>query len=235
MIASRDASVPLASACFEDLVAAFGADVENRAHRLALDLRLVVVEQLGQIGQRVAAAELAQQVDGRAANGRIRRALQPFDGPACRRRRRRSGSRSAARAAAAALRPTALRRAACTTTSPSDRHIAFTRSNCASSIVGRCVAMWRIIGPATSMSMAVTACWRRPSSARRPPACVSTPTSCSGGVEIADEQQVLDQRDDRRHQLAPAIVVLLDAQQVEHQRQVERPQRRSWRPSPATR
>ena len=45
-------------------------------------------------------------------------------------------------------------------------------------------------------------------------------------VEVADEQQILDQRDDRRHQLAPALVVLLDAQQVEHQRQVERAQRR---------
>ena len=45
-----------------------------------------------------------------------------------------------------------------------------------------------------------------------------------GGVEIADEQQILDERDDRRHHFAPALVDVLDAQQVEHQRQVERPQ-----------
>ena len=72
--------MPLASACFEHLVRLFGADVENRAHRLALHLRLVVVEQFGQIGQRVAAAELAQQINGRAPHGRVRRSFQPLDG-----------------------------------------------------------------------------------------------------------------------------------------------------------
>jgi hypothetical protein len=46
-----------------------------------------------------------------------------------------------------------------------------------------------------------------------------------GGVEIADEQQVLEQPDHRLHQLAPAPLILLDAQQVEDQREVERAER----------
>ena len=41
----------------------------------------VVVEQLGQLRQRLAAAELAQQIDGRPADGRIRRTLQSLDRP----------------------------------------------------------------------------------------------------------------------------------------------------------
>ena len=64
----------------QHLIRLLGPDVENRADRLALHLRLVVVEQLGQVGQRVAAAELAQQVDGRSPDGRIRRALQSLGG-----------------------------------------------------------------------------------------------------------------------------------------------------------
>ncbi len=45
------------------------------------------------------------------------------------------------------------------------------------------------------------------------------------GVEVADEKQVSEQRDDRPHQLAPALFVLLDAQQIEQQREIERAQR----------
>ena len=45
------------------------------------------------------------------------------------------------------------------------------------------------------------------------------------GVEVADQQQILEQADHRLHQLAPAIVVLLDPQQIEDQREVERAQR----------
>ena len=80
MIASRERSGAAGQRLFEHLVRLLGADVENRAHRFALHLRLVVVEQLGQIGQRVAAAELAQQVDGRPPDRRVRRALQPLGG-----------------------------------------------------------------------------------------------------------------------------------------------------------
>ena len=43
----------------------------------------------------------------------------------------------------------------------------------------------------------------------------------AGGVEVADEQQVLDQGDDRTHQGRPALGVFLDAQQVQDERQVE--------------
>ena len=147
-----------------------GADVEDRAHRFALHLRLVVVEQLGQIRQRVAAAELAQQVDGRPADRRVRRALQPLDGAPADGAERRSGSPSAARACAAALRPTAPRRAGgpalrrATRTSPSRARTARRRSSRGAS------TMWRIIGPATSMSIAVIACCRRAGRSAAPPA-----------------------------------------------------------------
>ena len=46
-----------------------------------------------------------------------------------------------------------------------------------------------------------------------------------GGVEVADEQQVLEVVRHGRHQRAPFVVVLLEAQQVEQQRQIEGPQR----------
>ena len=145
----------------ENAVGRVGADVQDRAHRFALHLRLVVVEQLGQVGQRVAAAELAHQVDRRPAHRRVRRVLQPLDRPPADRPEREQDRRSAARACAAAPRPTAPRRAAGPATSPSDTHIVLTRSNCASSIVARCVMMCRIIEPATSRSIAVIACCRR--------------------------------------------------------------------------
>ncbi len=44
--------------------------------------------------------------------------------------------------------------------------------------------------------------------------------------EIAHEQQILDERDDRRHHGTPAVVVFLDAQDVENQRQIQRSERR---------
>ena len=163
----------------EDSVRAVGADVQDRADRLALHLRLVVVEQLGQVGERVAAAELAHQVDGRAAHGGVGRALQPLDRRGVRRRRTRSGSRSGARAGGAAPRSTAPRRAAGRSPRRATMHIALTRSNCASSIVARWLMMCRIIEPATRTSIAVSACWRR---VRRSPrtraSCTRTPTSC---------------------------------------------------------
>ena len=43
------------------------------------------------------------------------------------------------------------------------------------------------------------------------------------GVEIADEQQIFEEPHDRRHHLAPLRVVRLDPQQIQQQRQVERP------------
>jgi hypothetical protein len=41
------------------------------------------------------------------------------------------------------------------------------------------------------------------------------------GVEVADQQLVFNLRDDRPHQVAPPDSVLLDAQQIEQQREVE--------------
>ena len=85
--------------------------------------------------------------------------------------------------------------------------------------------MLRIIGPATSMSMAVTAYCRRLWSISPAGRFLRQDgDELRRRVEIADQQQILDQRHDRRHHVAPAVVVVLDAQQVEHQRQVERPQ-----------
>ena len=139
MIASRDCVGAAGERLLEDLIRRVGADVEDRAHRLALHLRLVVVEQLGQVGQRLAAAELAQQVNRRPPHRRVRRVLQPLDRPAADRRRTPAGSRSAARACAARSSTDSASASGRTSTSPSDTHIALTRSNCASSIVARCV------------------------------------------------------------------------------------------------
>ena len=56
------------------------ADRENGAHRLALHVRLCVVEQRRQVRQRLRAAELAQQVDRGPPHGRVGRPAQLLDG-----------------------------------------------------------------------------------------------------------------------------------------------------------
>ena len=45
-----------------------------------------------------------------------------------------------------------------------------------------------------------------------------------GRIEIAYQEQILDLGDDRRHQLAPTGRVVLDAQEIREQQQVESPQ-----------
>ena len=45
------------------------------------------------------------------------------------------------------------------------------------------------------------------------------------GFEVADEEQILQKADDRRHQAVPPLLVFFDAQQVEEQREIERAQR----------
>ena len=112
-----------------------------------------------------------------------------------------------------------------TSTSPSDTHIALTRSNCASSMVARWVVMCRIIAPAISMSIAVMACCRRAVDRCRRLRATSTPITSIAASKSPTSSRSSSRRDHRLHQLAPAILLLLDAQQVEHQRQVERAQR----------
>ena len=68
------------------------------AARFALDLLLIVSEQFRELGERVAAAEIAEQIDRRATHGRIRRALQSFDlPPADRTERDQNGGQALAR------------------------------------------------------------------------------------------------------------------------------------------
>ena len=76
----------------EHLVGGFGADPQDGADRLALHLLLVVVQQPGELGERFAAAELAKQVDRRAAHGGVRRVLEALDFAAGRSLRTQSGS-----------------------------------------------------------------------------------------------------------------------------------------------
>ena len=66
-----------------------------------------------------------------------------------------------------------------TTTSPSDTHMYFTRPNCASSMLARCVTMCRSIEPATSASMALMAACRLASWPCGPAARTRTASSSS--------------------------------------------------------
>ena len=56
-----------------------GADLHDGAERVALDRRLGVAEKRLEVGQRLGAAERAQQLDGRAADRRVRRVPQLVD------------------------------------------------------------------------------------------------------------------------------------------------------------
>ena len=56
-----------------------GADLHDRADRFALHLRIRVVQHRRQLGQRLAAAEDAEQIDRRAADGRVRGVLELLD------------------------------------------------------------------------------------------------------------------------------------------------------------
>src|SRR2546428_80776 len=64
---------------FEDRERHVGPDVESGAPALALQLRLGVVEQLGELRQRFAAAELAHQLNRGPADGCIGGILQSLD------------------------------------------------------------------------------------------------------------------------------------------------------------
>ena len=128
MIASRDWSVPLDERLLQHLERRIGADVQNRAHRFALHLRLVVVEQFRQVGQRLGAAEFAQQVIA------VRRTAgfgDPFSRstvrlPTAPKAIRIAVSRSRGRGRSSFDSASASGR---TSTSPSETHIACTRSN----------------------------------------------------------------------------------------------------------
>ena len=80
-MASREVGCSADQRLLQDLERLVGADVENGPHRFALHLLLIVCEQLRELGQRVAAAEIAEQIDRGATHGRVRRAFQSFDLP----------------------------------------------------------------------------------------------------------------------------------------------------------
>ena len=84
-MASRDSRGPGHQRLLENGVCGVGADVEDGPQGFALDLRLAVIEQQREIGQRILAAELPQQIDRRPAHGGVGRALQPLHGLPARR------------------------------------------------------------------------------------------------------------------------------------------------------
>ena len=70
--------------------------------------------------------------------------------------------------------------------------------------------------------MATMACCRRPAEADASLGRGREDRHQGGQrVEVADEQQILQERDHRRHQRAPARVVLFHPKQVEKERQIE--------------
>jgi hypothetical protein len=77
----------------EDSECGVGADVHDSANGVALHLRLVVVQQFGEIGQRLAPAELAHEVNGRPPHRGVLRILQSFDRPAADRSERQQNRR----------------------------------------------------------------------------------------------------------------------------------------------
>ena len=225
MIASRDCSLPLASACSSTWKACVGADVEDGAHRFALHLRLVVVEQLGEVGQRLAAAELAHQLNRRAADRRVRRALQPLDRPPPDGAERQQHRRQPLARAAALL--------------GGERLGERTHQHLAERDAHRLDALELRVVDRGQMGDDVP--HHRPRDEHVDGDDALLPShlgvlagrgrgddvdQTGGGIEVADEQQILEHVDHRRHQLAPAVVVLFDAQQVEQQRDVERAHRR---------
>ena len=80
---SRDA-VPDDQRVFEHGIGFIRSDLHDGADRFALDLWIGVVEHRRELGQRFAAAEHPQQIDGGAAHRRIGRVFQLFDGLASR-------------------------------------------------------------------------------------------------------------------------------------------------------
>ncbi len=232
MIASRERVGAAGQRLLENPVGGVGADVEDRAHRLALHLRLVVVEQLGQVGQRFAAAELRASAEspsgarpGSASSSAVRSCgVRPT--------RTRAGSPSAARAGAARSSTDSASASGRTSTSPSDTHIAFTRSNCASSIVARCVVdvpHHRAGNQQVDGGDRVLAARRRHAAGGAGFARPAPPPAASAASKSPTSSRSSSSATTGFISVAPALLVLLDSQQVEDQRQVERAQRASSR------
>ena len=144
----------------------------------------------------------AHQVNRRAPDRRVLRVLQLLDRRAAPARRTQQNRRQPLARARAALRPTALRPAAAPAPRRASTHIALTRSNCASSIVrqvrGRRAASSGRRPARRSRSARAGARARRRRCRR--PRRTRTPMQLAGRVEVADQQQIFDERDHRLHQ-----------------------------------
>ena len=229
MIASRDRVGAAGQRLLENPVGGVGADVEDRAHRLALHLRLVVVEQLGQVGQRFAAAELrasAESPSGARPDSASSSAARSSGGRPTPNASRIAVSRSRGRGALLDRQRLGER---------ADEHLAErhahrlhalelrlvdrrqVRRRCAASSSRRSAGRWRSSRAGGAPS---TRCRRR--RLRRP----APPPAAMAASKSPTSSRSSSSADDRLHQLAPALLVLLDSQQVEDQRQVERAQRR---------
>ena len=170
------------------------------------------------------AAELAHQIDGGAPDRGVRRALEAFDRPlpggAERQQDRREPlARSRALFGGQGLgeRP--------------DQHLAERHARCLHPLELLLVDRRQVRGDVThhragdqqvDRGRGVLSPCRRCAAARFAHKHVN---QRGRGFEVADQQQVVEQADHRDHHLAPAVVVALDAQNVDEQRQIQGAQR----------
>ena len=207
----------------EDPVSLVCPDFEDGPDRLPLDDRLGVVQQFGQVGQRLASAEFTQEINRGAPDCRVCRGLQlfnlaPADGAepdedvgqalACagallgrerlgKRSNERFPERHADRLHAPELR--VVDRGQVADDVPHIRRVDQPADRAAGDRLP--LRRARVVG--------IGAKNRKEG---------------FGRVEIADQEEVLHERDDRGHQRAALRGVLLDTQEVEDECQVETPQ-----------
>ena len=175
-------------------------------------------KKLAQLGERLAAAELPQQIDRGPTHGGIGRALEPLDlaSPA-RPKRHEHGRQTLARARLALFeerfgkhRDHRVAKREKHSLHALERRV-FNGGQMSSHVAHHRPGDERVDGAGGCLTMCRAA----------PPLAGQDSDETIGRLEIADQHQIVDERHDGSHQRGPLDLVVCDPQQIAHERKVE--------------